>query len=330
MIATSGPRLTAGALLSCIAFAGVAVAAPARQQESRLIVATSVAPLANIARNVVGDRAEVVQLIPDGTDSHTYEPSPRNAKDLERADVVFLNGLHLEQPTLKLAQANAQKGTQIILMGEKTITPGQYLFDFSFPKSGGDPNPHLWMNPTYARRYSEIVSTTMAARDPKNASRYRANQRAFAARIGTLDRAIATSVKTIPSANRKLVTYHDSFAYFAPRYGFKVIGAIQPADFSEPTPKEVQAIIEQVKRLKVPAIFGSEVFPSSVLAAVAKESGAKYIDKLRDDDLPGALDAPQHSYIGMLVEDVRTMTTALGGNPRALNAVPVANVSSAR
>ena len=87
------------------------------------IVALSVAPLADIARNVAGDEVTVVQLIPDGTDSHTYEPSPQNAKDLERADVVFLNGLHLEQPTLDLARANAKPGSEIVLMGERYDRP---------------------------------------------------------------------------------------------------------------------------------------------------------------------------------------------------------------
>ena len=203
------------------------------------IVAISVAPLADIARNVAGGEARVVQLIPDGTDSHTYEPSPQNAKDLERADVVFLNGLHLEQPTLDLARANARSGSEIVLMGERTIAPSRYKYDFSFPRSGGDPNPHLWMNPLYAERYSEIIADTLARRFPAHAATFRRNQTAFAERVRALDAAIRTSTATIPPANRKLVTYHDSFAYFAPRYGLTVIGAVQPADFSEPTPGEV-------------------------------------------------------------------------------------------
>jgi ABC-type Zn uptake system ZnuABC Zn-binding protein ZnuA len=299
----------------------------AGESGTKPVVALSVAPLADIARNVVGDRATVVQLIPDGTDSHTYEPSPQNAKDLERADVVFLNGLHLEEPTLELARANAKSDSRIVLMGERTIAPSRYKYDFSFPRSGGDPNPHLWMNPVYARRYSRIIADTMAARYPGDAGVFRRNQAAFAARIGALDAAIRASTVTIPAANRKLVTYHDSFAYFAPRYGMRVIGAVQPADFSEPTPGEVQRIIAQVRREGVPAIFGSEVFPSTVLSQVASEADARYVDKLRDDDLPGAGDAPNHTYLGLIQDDVVTMTRALGGDPSAVRAVEVGDVS---
>lgn len=325
-------RALARAAATAAALAALAAASASASQthaasDSTPIVAMSVAPLANIARNVAGDRATVVQLIPDGTDSHTYEPSPQNAKDLERADVVFLNGLHLEQPTLDLAKANAKSGSQIVLMGEKTVSPKQYVYDFSFPKSGGDPNPHLWMNPLYARRYSEIIADTLAKRYPAQAATFRRNQAAFAARIASLDGAIKKTVATIPPANRKLVTYHDSFAYFAPRYGMRVIGAVQPADFSEPTPREIARIIDQLKREKVPAVFGSEVFPSTVLAQVARESGAKYLDALRDDDLPGAASAPNHTYLGMMQFDVDTIAKALGGNPAAIRTVKVTNVS---
>ena len=133
------------------------------------------------------------------------------------------------------------------------------------------------------------------------------------------------TVATIPEQNRKLLTYHDSFAYFAPRYGLTVIGAIQPSDFAEPTAKEVAALIEQIKGEGVPAIFGSEVFPSKVLEQIGREAGVEYIDTLRDDDLPGAPDAPEHSYIGMLREDVATITAALGGDPSGLEAVDPSN-----
>src|SRR5204863_4772379 len=134
--------------------------------------------------------------------------------------------------------------------------------------------------------------------------------------------AIRTAVDTIPPRNRVLLTYHDSFAYFANRYGMRVIGAIQPSDFAEPSAREVAALIDQIKREKVPAIFGSEVFPSPVLGQIARETGAKYESTLRDDDLPGNVGDPQHSYVGLMVYDVRTMVKDLGGDPAALNRVP--------
>ena len=180
------------------------------------------------------------------------------------------------------------------------------------------------MDPAYVRRWSELVRDTMAERDPANASYYRENQARFAAVVGQLDRAIATAIASIPDTRRKLLTYHDSFAYFARHYGMTVIGAVQPSDFSEPSAKEVSALVDQVRTTGVPAVFGSEVFPSRVLAQVARQSGARYVDKLRDDELPGQSSSAGHTYVGLMVDDVVTITAALGGDPSQLRAVPTA------
>ena len=141
-------------------------------------------------------------------------------------------------------------------------------------------------------------------------------------RLHLLDEKMAEAVQTVPPQNRKLLTYHDSWAYWADRYGFTVIGAIQPSDFAEPSAREVVDMINQIKAEKVPAIFGSEVFPSPVLQQIARETGALYVDDLRDDDLPGDSGDALHSYIGLMVQNMRIMLPALGGDASALDAVP--------
>ena len=282
---------------------------------NKLNVVTTVSPITNIVYNIGGDRINLTGIVPEGTNSHTFEPAPSDAQKLAQADLIFANGLKLEEPTLKLAEANKKADAEIILLGEQTITPDQYVYDFSFPKEAGSPNPHLWPNPMYALRYAEIARDALARRDPANADYYRKNHDAFKARIEALDKAIMETIHSIPAANRKLLTYHDSFAYFAPRYGMTVIGAIQPSDFAEPSAQDIANLITQLKAEKVPAIFGSEVFPSPVLDQIAKEAGVQYVDTLRDDDLPGKPGDANHSYLGLMVEDVKIMATALGGNP---------------
>ena len=299
-------------------------AAPAASQ--KLNVVSTVSPITNIIYNVGGDRINLTGIIPEGSDSHTFEPAPSDAKILAQADVIFVNGLKLEEPTVKLAEANKKASAEIVQLGEQTITPDQYIYDFSFPKENGSPNPHLWMNPMNALRYAEIARDTLVKRDAANADYYNKNYAAFKARIEVLDQAIKDAIALIPEANRKLLTYHDSFAYFAPRYGMTVIGAIQPSDFAEPSAKEVAALIQQVKDEKVPAIFGSEVFPSPVLDQIAKEAGAVYVDTLRDDDLPGQPGETNHSYLGIMRDDVATMAKALGGNPGLITNFDTANV----
>ena len=281
---------------------------------ARLQIATTVAPITSIVANVVGGLADVRGIVPEGTNSHTFEPKPSVAKLMTKADVVFVNGLKLEEPTKDLAAKNLSKNAQLIELGTLTLEPSQYIFDFSFPKDAGKPNPHLWTNPPMAKCYAQIVLSVVTKADPANASTYEANAAKFSKKLDQLDTAAKSATATIAPENRKLLTYHDAYAYFSRQYGWTVIGAIQPSSFDEPTPKEVARLITQVKKEKVKAVFGSEVFPSPVLAQIAKEAGANYVDKLRDDDLPGKPGDIDHSYLGLMKFDFVTMVGALGGN----------------
>lgn len=291
------------------------------KNDGKLKVVTSVAPISDIVRNIGGDRIALHGVIPDGTDSHTFEPKPSDAKVLSQADLILMNGMHLEEPTLKLAEANKKQGAEIKLLGDAAVAEKDWMYDFSFPKEAGDPNPHVWMNPRIALKFAELTKTWLSERDQNNAAYYQANYDKYKAVIDQLDAGIREAQQTVPEKNRKLVTYHDSWAYWAKEYGWTVIGAVQPADFKEPRPQDVAAIIDQVKKEQVPAIFGSEVFPSKVLEQIAKESGAKYVDKLSDDEPPGKADEARHTYVGMQLENMKQMFAALGGNAGALNNV---------
>jgi manganese/iron transport system substrate-binding protein len=289
----------------------------------KLDVATTVAPISSIARNVGGDRIRLHGIIPDATNSHTFEPAPSDAQTLAKADLIVVNGLHLEQPTLELADASKAASTPVKSLGDATITRDEWLFDFSFPESAGDPNPHLWMDVMYAQRYAELMRDWFSEADPGNAASYAANTSAFTKRLDELDAMIRRAVATVPAENRKLLTYHDSWAYWAREYGFTVIGAVQASDFSDPSPQEIARLIGQIKDEHVPAVFGSEVFPSPVLEQIARESGATFIDQLRDDEPPGPANDPGHTYVGMLKKDMAVMISALGGDASILDPLEV-------
>ncbi|MFN2614226.1 MAG: metal ABC transporter substrate-binding protein [Actinomycetota bacterium] len=317
---TRAPRV---ALASILLLA--AACSSATGSATGLLVVTTVSPLTDSARNIAGTAARVEGVIPEGVDSHTFEPTTATARLLSQADLIFVNGLHLEDPTLRLAQSNHKSGAAIYELGDHAIDPSRYRYDFSFPKAGGKPNPHLWMDVANAITYAGLIRDQLVARDPAHASVYRQNANGYVALLHRLDVAVATAVKTIPPEDRVLLTYHDSFAYFAAHYGMRVIGAIQPADFSEPSAHEVASLISQIRREHVPAIFGSEVFPSPVLAEIARDTGARYEASLRDDDLPGEPGAPDHSYVGLILFDVRPMVKDLGGDPASLNDIPTMN-----
>lgn len=291
------------------------------------MVATTVAPITSIVANIAAGTDTMIEgIVPEGTNSHTYEPPPSVAAIVSDADVVFINGLVLEEPTKELALANKKDTGVICELGTTILPESDYVYDFSFPREGGKPNPHLWTNPPMAKAYADLVRDVLVAADPDAASTYAANYEAFAARIDALDGALRESTATLEAEARQLLTYHDAYAYFAKEYGWTVIGAIQPSSFDEPTPKEIADLIDQVEQTGVRAIFGSEVFPSTVLEQIGKETGVNYVDVLRDDDLIGEPGDPEHSWLGLMRFDYVTMIEALGGDASALRALDVSDV----
>jgi ABC-type Zn uptake system ZnuABC Zn-binding protein ZnuA len=287
----------------------------------KLKVITTVSPITSIVENIGGTAIDLEGVIPEGVNSHTFEPPPSVVGSIEDADLIILNGLKLEEPTLELAESNKKGAAVILLLGDETLTPDQYKYDFSFPQGQGKPNPHVWPDPELATRYALLVRDKLVELDGANKDYYDTNFDAFKKRLERLDQQMRIAARTVPEANRKLLTYHDSWAYWAARYGFTVIGAIQPSDFSEPSASEVAGLIDQVKEEDVPAIFGSEVFPSDVLKTIANEAGAKYVDNLRDDDLPGKPGSDDHSYLGLMVNNMRVMIPALGGDASPMDIV---------
>ena len=293
-----------------------------------LTIATTVAPITSIVANIAGRTSTVISgIVPEGTNSHTFEPKPSDAKTLETADIVFINGLVLEEPTKDLARANLKDGAIICEIGTQVLPESDYIYDFSFPKEGGKPNPHLWTSPPMAKQYAQVVHDVLVRRDPANAAMYDINFIAFSAKVDALDAAMVTATATIPESQRKLVTYHDAYAYFAKHYGYKVVGALQPSSFSEPTPKEIGDLINQVKTENVKAIFGSEVFPSPILEQIGTETDVRYIDVLRDDDLIGEPGDADHSWLGLMRFNFVTIVEALGGDASALKSLDVSDVA---
>ena len=292
-----------------------------------LNIATTVAPITSIIANIAGGTStSITGIVPEGTNSHTFEPKPSDAASLESADVIFINGLVLEEPTKDLAIANLKESANICELGTETLPESEYIYDFSFPKEGGKPNPHLWTDPPMAKQYAQVARDLLVRRDPVNAAIYEKNFVAFAVKIDALDNATKIATATIPENQRKLLTYHDAYAYFAKNYGYTVVGAIQPSSFDEPTPKEIAALILQVKKLGVKAIFGSEVFPSPVLEQIGLESDVRYVDVLRDDDLIGKPGDKEHSWLGLMRFNFVTIVEALGGDASALKLIDVQDV----
>jgi ABC-type Zn uptake system ZnuABC Zn-binding protein ZnuA len=321
-------RIGALALAAALVLAGCGQSDDPAQggDGDKLLVATTVSPMTSIAANIGGDLVDIRGIVPEGTNSHTFEPDPSVAGLLSEADLILVNGLKLEDPTMELAQANKRADTEIVELGNAVLPESEYIYDFSFPESEGKPNPHLWTDPVLAGEYATVMAKKFSELDPENAAAYDANLKAFLAKTAALADALEADQASVPGGI-KLVTYHDAYAYVGQRYGWDVVGAIQPSNFAEPTPSEVAALIDQIKAEKVSAVFGSEVFPSPVLEEIANEAGAQYIDDLRDDDLPGEPGDPEHSFLGLMRFDYQTIIEGLGGQAPTLKALDVSDVA---
>jgi ABC-type Zn uptake system ZnuABC Zn-binding protein ZnuA len=288
-----------------------------------LNVVTSVSPITNIVKNVGGNKIDLVGLVPEGVNSHMFELVPSDAVKVNNADLVVIDGLGLETNVEEVAEEAVNKNPQlqVLKLGDNTITQDQWVFDFSFPEEEGDPNPHLWLSAAYAIKFANLTRDKLMEMAPQNALYYSTNTDRYISILKNLDKGIMQAVQTVPPENRKLLTYHDSWAYFALRYNMKVIGAVQPSDFGEPTTQEVARIIDQIRSERVPAIFASEVFPTGVVDQIAKEGNVTIVGTLSDDDLPGDPGDPEHSYIGMMLINMKNMLVPLGGNITALNGI---------
>ena len=286
-----------------------------------LNVITSVSPITNIVKNIAGDKINLTGLVPEGVNSHTFEPVPSDIVKLSNADLVIINGLFLEDNIEKVVNESLKNkpDIQLLKLADDTINSTDWIFDFSFPKEQGHPNPHLWLNPENAMNFANLTKDKLIAMDPNNTDYYTENAKKYITLLKQLDEGIKAAVQSVPPENRKLITYHDSWAYFAPRYNMTVIGAVQPSDFSEPSPLDIAKLIDQIKVEKIPAIFASEVFSNRITDQIAKEAGVNIVQTLRDDTLPDNLTSPNHTYVGMMLDNMENMINPLGGNTSSLS-----------
>lgn len=289
-------------------------------------VVTDLDPIADLVKRVSGDRAEVVSLVPTGLDGHTYEPRPSDLVTLSTAHLFIGNGGGLNPAIDSMALGNLPDGSPMVALAELSIRDDELMYTDVHSHDGGPPhghtgNAHLWTNIAFAERYVDQIAAALSDRDPAGAEYYLANVEELHGQLRALSQAAREAISSVPAEHRKLVVYHDAWSYFGREFGIEVIGAIQPADFSEPSAAEIRDMVQQIREEEVPAFFGSEVFPSDVLDVVARESGASYVGDLNDDWLPGQPGDADHSYVGMMVHNVSRIVDALGGDPAPLDQV---------
>lgn len=275
------------------------------QATERPRVLTTFTILADMARNVAGDHADVESLTRPGAEIHGYEPTPRDIVKTQRATLVLWNGMNLElwfEPFF----AKVKNVPQVILtegIEPMGITEGPYT---------GKPNPHAWMSPTNALRYVENIRAALARVDPANAAAYSANAAAYSAKITALDAPVREQLARIPESQRWLVTSEGAFSYLCRDYGLRPLYLWPINADAQGTPQQVRAVIDQVRAHGVPVVFSESTVSDKPIRQVAKETGARYGGVLYVDSLTDAK-GPAPTYLALLETNARTIVNAFLG-----------------
>ncbi|MFI5342532.1 MAG: metal ABC transporter substrate-binding protein [Candidatus Methylomirabilales bacterium] len=299
-----GGRLAAVSLLLCLA-ATVAACDSRRPQDQsaapqKLTVITTLTVLADLIQQVGGDTLQVKSLVPPGGEVHTYQPTPDDIKSVARAKIVFYNGAHLEEWIDETIRSAGRPDLRIFVLSQGLPT---------IAESGDEPNPHLWLDVANAKAYVEKIRDALGQVDGANAGRYADRVRAYLAKLDELDAWIRTEVDKIPAARRKLVTFHDAFPYFARRYGFSLQGVVVASPGKEPSARELAALVQRIKRERVPAVFAEAQFSPKIMEVLAKDAGVKVVSNLYNDTLSAGPEA--NTYIAMMKHDVGEIVEAL-------------------
>jgi ABC-type Zn uptake system ZnuABC Zn-binding protein ZnuA len=264
-------------------------------EEGGSVVATTT-QVADLARNVAGERAGVTGILTPNADPHGYEPRARDVKRLVDAKVVLRSGGEVDE-WLEEARRSAGSDAPVVTLGEHT----------------GE-EPHWWQDPRAAIASVGRIRAALTEADPGGKPQYTANADRYLARLRALDSAIARCVATIPVARRKLVTTHDALGAYARRYGFEVIATVIPSRSTrgQASAGETAELVRTIRREKVPAVFAESSVRSDVERAIAREAGARVSPPLWADSL-GPKGSPGATYVSSMEANTRTIAEALGG-----------------
>jgi zinc/manganese transport system substrate-binding protein len=267
--------------------------------EERIKVVASFSILADMVRNVGGNSVDVVALVgPDG-DAHVYAPTPADAKKVADAGLLVINGLGFEGWLPRLLQASGSKAP--VAVATQGIMPR---------KIGGHDDPHAWQSVANAKIYVVNIRDGLIAAAPDHAGVFKANADAYLARLEALDREVHEAVAKIPDARRKVISTHDAFGYFADAYGITFFSPLSVSTDSEPSARDIAAIIAQIKVAKIPAVFLENISDPRLIERIAAETGARVGGTLYSDSLTGEKgQAP--TYIDMVRHNIKALTSAL-------------------
>lgn len=271
------------------------------------VVATSTI-IADLTDDVGGGEIQLREILKPGADPHVYEPVPADSRSFEQADLILYNGYNLEPGLIKLMNAAGLKGRKVAV--------GEVVQPLKLDKGKGEiaPDPHVWGDVENVAQMVTVIRDALIQLSPEDQEKFTKNAAQLTVELKELDNWVTQQIATIPAQNRKLVTTHDAFQYYARAYGIPVVGTLIGISTEEqPSAKTVQQLVESVKTTGVPAIFAETTINPALIKTVAQEAGVRLAPSSLYSDSIGSAGSEGDSYIKMVAANTRTIVEALGG-----------------
>ena len=293
---------------------------PAQRPPAALRVVTTTTIIADWARQVAGDRADVVSLVPNTVDPHGFAPGPRDVAKVAEAGLVLTVGLNLEAGWMdKLLKNAAADPARVLALGDHADPiPVQGQPDHGEAgeaegKDGHGPNdPHFWQDPLRVKKVLPVIAARLALLDPAGAAVYQARAADYSRQLDDLHRWAEQQFQAIPKERRLLVTSHEAFGYLAHAYGFRLVGTVIPggATTREPSAAELARLVREIKSYNVPAVFAETILNDRLARRIADEAGVRIVTDLYSDAL-GENGSDADTYLGMARHNVRVISENL-------------------
>lgn len=278
-------------------FAALMLAAPAAAGKIKVVASFSI--LGDMTSRIAGDRVELKTLVgPDG-DAHVFEPTPADARAVSQARIFVVNGLNYEPWAGRLIKSTRSRAKVVVAAAD--ITPLPF---------GAGVDPHAWQDARNAIAYVQTITHALVAGDAPNAAFYKANAVTYMAELRWLDAGIMASFASIPRAARRVITTHDAFAYFGRAYMVEFIAPLGTSTEAQVSAKGVAALISQVKREKISAVFVENVSDPRLIEQIARETGVKVGGKLYSDAL-SAKGGAAPTYVALMRHNAKLLTGAM-------------------
>lgn len=270
-------------------------------------VITTTSIFADLAKMVLGDAAHIESIIPAGVDVHTFEPSPSDVEKIQSADLIIANGLGLDGWIGSLIEAAGKGEADTLLLGEGLDQESDWVY-LSNAETPGTFDPHIWLDPKGAVLYVQRIADHVSRNAPDLAQRIAATSADGITKINAIDADLAVAFAAIDPDQRKIVTMHDAFGYFARAYEIEIVGVAVASPGQDPSAQEIRALIDAIRSAGVTALFSEVQLPSKVLDQIAAETGATVLQDLYSDAL-GA--SPADSYLGVMRTNADAILGAL-------------------